>query len=336
MSSVFYDSFDHYNQLLQKWSSGESGYNTNPTFVRTGSQSLNPTNSTVFAQVPRINFTSRQTMIAGYAYYTTSFGIQGAQMSYWYNTASGAQFGQLDANTNGSISVFFFNSLAWTTVPGVLNTGAYYYIEIKCGFFQGGPFVLKVNGQVVLSETVGTLAGFAGVDGFLLPGNTTFDTYYDDLYLLDDTGTTNNDFLGAVQIFAILPDANETPLQWTPLAGTNFSEVNQVPPPGDAAYVSSNTPGQIDQYHYTITGPSGSYAIKAIQHSLSCRLDAAGSHTISSQINTHTSGNPQVGTNAVTGNYEFAIFPWDVNPNTGVAFQPTDFSTTFVGPNLTT
>jgi hypothetical protein len=145
----------------------------------------------------------------------------------------------------------------------------------------------------------------------------------------------NNDFLGAVQIFAILPDANETPLQFTPLAGTNFSEVNQAPPPGDAAYVFQGTNGDIDQYHYTITGPSEAYEISFVQHSLCCKLDGPGSHTIGSRVNSTTNNTPQIGTNAVGNDYEYALFVWDTNPNTSAAFQPADFATTFFGPVIT-
>lgn len=332
MAIVFIDSFDHYNTLLQKWSSGDAGFNTNLAFVRTGTQSLNPSGPG-FADLPRINFSRRTTMIAGVWVYLT---VLGPQCFKWFNSVDHDELGEIFTGNDGSISLGRNGFVLATSRPGVVQAGQGFYVESKATFTNPGTCEIRVNGVTEIAY-VGDMAfpGFEFVDGFTLPGNDIFDVFYDDLYLLDDSGGVNNDFLGAVRIFAILPDANETPLNWTPLAGTNFSEVNQAPPPGDTAYVSDATPGDIDQYHYTITGPVGSYTIKGIQHSLSCRLDSAGAHTMASQINAHTGGVPEVGSNTPGATYDFVITPWDVNPNTGVAFVPADFATTFVGPKLT-
>jgi hypothetical protein len=335
MALVFCDSFDHYDNLLQKWSSGVANFNTNLSFVRTGTQSLNPV-SAGFPEVPRINFAHRDTMFCGFAYYPESFGIEGLQISYWYNVGTGGEYAELRVDTDGSLNVFFNNSFTAASNPGVINTGEFSYLEVGCQFFEGGFLIVRVNGAVVINTILGSLGAFTGVDSFLLPGSDVENAYYDDLYLIDDTGAENNTFLGAIQIFAILPDADESPLQWTPLASTNVSQVNQEPPPGDAAYVSSNTVGQIDQYHYPITGlPSSGYTIKAIQVSFCARLDSAGSHTVNCQINATTGGAPLVGIDAPSADYAFVITPWDINPNTGLPFVPSDFATTFIGPNLT-
>lgn len=334
MASIFCDSFDPYNSLLLKWSGGfDAAYNTDPAFVRTGAQSMSPPVGLGFNSIPRINFSLRNTLIAGYAFYQ---GNLGGEMSFFFQNANGAQQCTLESNANGSIQVIDWSTngtIIGTTAPNVLSAGKFYYIEVKVTTIQGGTMVLRVDGIVVLTAT-GNFAvnGLNGSDGFFLcsGGN-----YYDDFYLLDDTGGVNDDFLGPVQIFAIYPDENETPLEFTPLAGANFSEVNQNPPPDDAAYVFAGAPGSIDQYHYTVSGPTEAYEIKFVQHSLCCKLDAAGSHTVGSQINATTLNTCKVGNNTVGANYAYALFPWDLNPNTGAAFQPADFATTFVGPNIT-
>jgi len=337
VASIFYDSFDHYNIFLQKWSTGNGQtFNTNPAFVRTGTQSLLAGQLPGFANLARINFTKRTTLICGYAYYAASFGAGGNQMSFFYNQADLDTYAELDCLPNGQIVMKINGGIVAESAPGVLQTGVFQYIEEKVTLQTGGAYEVRVNGATVISGTFGSFgADQPGADGFILVGSDVNDCYYDDVYLLDDSGTVNNDFLGAVQIFAILPDANETPLNFTPLSGTNFSEVNQVPPPGDSAYVSDDSVGAIDQYHYTITGPTGAFAIKAIQHSLCARLDSAGSHTLGSRINTHTGSGPQVGTDGVGNDYAFIIQPWDLNPNTGLPFQEADFDTTFVGPIIT-
>jgi hypothetical protein len=332
MALVFIDSFDPYATLLLKWSSGSAAFNSNPAFVRTGIQSLNPTLPGFGAQ-PRINFATRNVMFAGDAIFIQSFGAGGNnQVMGFFSQGYGASQMDVDVSSNGAIFLVNNQTTFATSAPGIISTGKFFYLEASINLTTGS-YEVRVNGATVLSGAVSFPAG--AIDGFFLYASPSGNQFHDDFYLLDDSGATNNTFLGAVQIFAILPDLNETPLQWTPLAGTNVSQVNIAPPPGDSDYVFDSNPGDIDQYHYTITGPSGSYSIKGIQHSLCARLDSAGSHTVNSQINGHTSGSPKVGSNAPGANYAYAIFPWDQNPNTSAAFQPTDFATTFVGPNLT-
>lgn len=337
MASVFCDSFDTTQTFLQKWSSGGGNYNTNPEFVRSGTQSFQP-QPVGFGSIPRINFANRTVLIVGAAYYGQT--TTGGQLWGFFNNSAGQEYGGLIPLGDGSIRLEDYNGNPLIdSAPGVLSANKFFYIEEKVNLVSGstGSCEVRVNGQTVLTYTGTGMAepGNDGADGFLLQGSLILNVYFDDFYLIDDTGGVNDDFLGAVQVFAIYPDEDETPLEFTPLTGSNFSEVNQAPPPGDASYVSGATPGLIDQYHYTISGPVGAYVIKFLQHSLCCKLDAAGSHTVGSRINSTTLDTVQVGSNSVGSDYAYAIFPWDTNPNTGMPFAPVDFSTTFLGPVIT-
>lgn len=340
MAVVFGDSFNGYNTLLLKWSSGSSvAYNTDPAFIRTGNQSF-LANGESFASLPRINFASRSTMIMGVAIYFTGLATQ---VYKWLNSQgapSGGELISIQVGSDGAINVGLGNgpTIIAVSAPGVVSAGSFSYLETKVTFDSvAGSCVVRVNGQVVVTFNGPTcFAGFANAQSFTLTGSSHVDLYYSDFYLLDDSGGVNDDFLGPIQVFAIVPDANETPLDWTPLANTNWQEVSQVPPPvDDSAYVFAGTEGNTDQYHYTISGPTEAFEIKFVQHSLCCKLDAPGAHTIASQVNTHTSGAPQVGSDAVGADYVYVIFPWDVNPNTGVPFIPSDFASTFFGPKIT-
>jgi hypothetical protein len=336
MAGMFVDSFDPYNDLLQKWSSGALyNFNTNPAFVRTGTQSLNP-NSEAFDTVPRVNFGNRQTLIYGYAVYVVSLGP--ITLSFVYNqNAPAGQYGQIDLAGDGSLTLSASNDVIAATAPGIITAGAFFYIELMGTFTAPGEYELRVNGNTVLQGT-GVMSDGAhnGVTGFFLPGNPEITVYYDDLYICDDTGGVNDGFQGPIQIYAILPDSNETPIDFTPLSGHNFSEVNQTPPPGDSAYVYSPTIGAVDQYHYSVAAIPGSYEITFIQHSLCCRLDAAGAHTVQSQVNNTTGQLAIVGNNTPTENYAYVLTIWDQNPNTGKQFAPTDFNNgTWAGPIIT-
>jgi hypothetical protein len=68
------------------------------------------------------------------------------------------------------------------------------------------------------------------------------------MYLLDDTGTTNNNFLGEVRIQTIFPTAAGSSTQLTPTGvANNWDNANDIPP-NTATYNSSSTTGNRDTY----------------------------------------------------------------------------------------
>jgi hypothetical protein len=335
MAMVFCDSFDTTNQFPGgKWSSGAAGFAGSP--VRTGSQSMTAFEPG-FANLPRVNFSNRTTLIAGFAWYPQG-SLAAVNMFLMYNAVAGSSPCELLPGGDGSIALHNSGNFVTQSAPGVLSVNSWNYVECKATMTASGSCIVRVNGEVVIDYTgpLQSPGAITGADGVMLTGSSAVSVYYDDFYLFDNTGGVNDDFAGAVRIYAIYPDADETPLDFAPLADLNYQEVNQFPPPGDDAYVFGASSGDVDQYHYTVTGPTGSYSILAVQHSLSCKLDAAGSHTVASQVNSHTGGTPNVGSDApVEGTYNYVITPYDTNPNTSAAFEPTDFATTFFGPNIT-
>lgn len=343
MALVFIDSFAHWSTdsglgILQKYSSGDNSLcstNTDPAFIRTGTQSLQ-VSSEAFGTAPTIHFSNRITMTAGVAWLCNSSLSEGGAFFEFYNLSDNDAY-VVNFNEDGSVYFSVNGVQEAISAPGIISSGNFYYVELQCTFEKLGAFEVRVNTVPVLAGniTVNNIDA-TGAETFFIPGSAFLDIFYNDLYVLDSTGSHNTTFLGAVQIWAIYPDENETPLDWTPLSGTNFSEVNQHPPPGDSAYVSAGTAGDIDQYHYTPSGPTGSYTISGIQHGMCARLDSGGAHTIASQIGTNTGSGPSIGSASVGSDYVFVLQPWDTNPETGEPFAVGDFATTFVGPNITT
>lgn len=342
MAGMFCDSFDPYGNLALKWSSGTASFASNPALVRTGTQSLNPQGGS-FSNLPRINFTNRVAMTVGVAY-LQQFAVGNQVLLFYNGLAAENQYLELDVGIDGSLTAQFRSSgKVANSAPGLIGVLQYYYIEVSITFGNSAAetCIVRVNGATVINYTGQITDGtHSGVTGFFLPGSAINNCYYDDLYVEDGTpsgnpANPNNSFLGPIRIYAILPDANETPLQFTPLSGTNFSEVNQTPPPGDSAYVSSSTVGATDLYHYPITGIPSPFEILFIQHSLCCRLDSAGAHTVMSQCNATTGQAAIIGSNTPGEDYDYVLTIYDNNPNTGEQFQPNDFATTWLGPTIT-
>jgi len=328
--SVFVDSFDHWSTSTEKYTSGSDTTDLSGTQSRTGNGCLvmQTAGSVTLAYTAQSNF------LIGIAYKPSNLTVRDI---FVIRTNSGVdQQYHVSKNPDGSISILGGNSpftqLLAQTGPGILTVGSYAYIEFASQTTSSPlSIVLRVNGVELINTT------FTGItrttDAFQLLGND--GDYCDDLYFgySDTPSTINADFPGAVQIVAYTGDANETPLQWTPLAGTNYQEISQVPPPGDAAYNSAGSVGLVDQYHLAPLpgyGSLGTFSIKFGQTVISARLDSAGSAGIAPDIG----GN--IGTTqAITSSYVMYKQAYDVNPVTGLPFTQADFATVFFGPKVT-
>lgn len=227
-------------------------------------------------------------------------------------------------------------SIVGVSAPNIITPNAYNVLEVLAFFVAsgGGSCRIRVNGATVLTLTGLTtlipdrsatggecnniqLSGPGGLGG----------ARHDDTALFQMNSL--DEFIGPVEVYAEVPVANGTPVNWTPKAGMNFSEVNQIPPPGDAAYVEASAVGTEDQYVYHTTSiPVGS-TIHAIMHGL-CAEVTAGAVVLSSDI----------GGIAATGQglgalYHYTLTPYDINPVTGLPWVLADFPGTQAGPKIT-
>jgi hypothetical protein len=150
-----------------------------------------------------------------------------------------------------------------TTATNVIATNStYYYIELKVTISDTiGAMALRVNNSLLLNLTnVDTKNGgtsslidavswhLSGVSGNILT---------DDVYILDGTGSYNNDFLGDLSVEHLRPTGDDA-VTWTRSTGsTNFSCVDEMGNADTSDYNGSPTVGNRD--FYTI-GPSARVA----------------------------------------------------------------------------
>ena len=331
---LFCDSFDHYqtSDLSSKYTFPGAQSSIIQGSARTGTQSLYLGGTSG----PGKAIGPQTAVIAGHAYLPPSLA---GRIFIFYNTDTGEE--EVDVNVAADGSIFFTGGnthipLGDPSAPGLLQAGIYCYLEYALAWIGGiVNLYARVNGQLVI-----TVLNLPPGDGYINeiilsgPGGSA-GAIHDDLYVGYSTtpATITDDFQGPVRIYPLIPIANETPLQWTPLSGTNFSEVNQIPPPGDAAYVADGTVGDVDQYQLDFIsghGPSGSYTIKFGQTVIDAKLDASGARLIAPDIGGNV-GNSV----ALSTAYSMYEQTYSLNPVTGLPFAPADFTTTFLGPKVT-
>ena len=145
----------------------------------------------------------------------------------------------------------------------------WHYLEIKVTFsVTSGAVVVRLDEEIVLSASgVTAPTGSGDTKPTIIMFGGGYRLYYmltDDVYIADDQGSINNDFLGDIGIRRLDPTSNGTNNDFTPLAGDNFAAVNQDDPDGDTTYVESSTVDHYDLYVID-DAPTGMATINALQ-----------------------------------------------------------------------
>lgn len=138
------------------------------------------------------------------------------------------------------------NTIADTLVP-VLTANSWNHVEIKVTRgASDGVVELRVNSQTVLVAT-GLVLG-ANDPALVHFGVTHFKTgsgtigYFKDIVIWDTVGSQNNNFLGAVSVYILRPDA-DVAFPWTPSTGTTgFNLIDETGPPNDSDFISAADP----------------------------------------------------------------------------------------------
>jgi hypothetical protein len=193
----------------------------------------------------------------------------------------------------------------------------------------GGRCVVRVNGVDIIDFTGDTKNGGTATqfDTIILGdiGTNTgprATTYFDDFYVCDATGTTNNTFLGDIRIQTLTPVAAGNYTQFTPTgSANNWDTVNELPY-STADYSSASTVGQKDSYTMSdVLGTTG--AIKGIQTNIIANKSDAGNATARSFVRVGATDYADLTRGLTTSTITYTS-PRDINPATSAAWTASD------------
>jgi hypothetical protein len=146
---------------------------------------------------------------------------------------------------------------------GFFNLNVWQYVEVYVLVSDTvGVVTVKVNGVTIHSFGPGdtkTSAVDENIESIRLGYGTNLTTSnvttLDDIYVCDETGAKNNDFLGDVKVQVLRPNGNGTTNNFTGSdadSTDNYLHVDESPPhDGDTSYVQSQTVGHKDLYAYS-------------------------------------------------------------------------------------
>lgn len=149
-----------------------------------------------------------------------------------------ASDGSLRIDTGGANNLFTGFRLA---------LGVWYHIEAKyiCAD-SGGYFEVRVDGTTVYTFTGDTRGGGTGTINWAmgpqsLASGSMGEMDFDDWVVWDGTGTSENDWLGDVEVQTEFATANDVVTDWTANTGTHWDAINDAGEDGDATFISTTT-----------------------------------------------------------------------------------------------
>lgn len=203
--------------------------------------------STVFFQT--FALTTNNTLIVGFGVKFPAF--TGAKLLALYDGVTEGI--NLRLKADGEFEVYRITTLLGTTTGASIGEGNWGHIELKVVTHDTtGSVQLKVNGVTKLNLTgIDTQPSTNAYHNMVRFMGSSQNPNVDDIYVLDSTGTVNNDFLGNMKVLGILPTAEGDTINFTPTSGTNNAlMVDENPTDDDTSYVEASGVGSKDLYQY--------------------------------------------------------------------------------------
>lgn len=214
-----------------------------------------------------------------------------------------------------------------STILGISTTSLrnreWYYIEMKHTINDStGAVDVRINGVTEISLTnQDTKVGSATTaEGVRFWGVSTLNNNYtfDDIYVCDDSGSANNDFLGSIHVDGILPNAAGDSTDFTPSAGDNYAAVDDDPQDDDTTYVEDSTSSNRDLYNYEAM--SSVSTILGVMVNTTGRETDGTNFTLVTVVQSDTTVDTDAGTVLGTTSYTTVTWVIEQDPDTSSAW----------------
>lgn len=360
---LFVDSFDNYTPLttaaLIKWqafvnSSAQSVFQIDTVGSRTpGGQNLYFGGTPgQFCYLQKTLAANKTTLIVGFALRVEQF--DGGNIITLLQFLDAAASRQISVNLTPlgfiecrQISGETGTIIATSSVAPIIQTGVYYFIELKITFDgAAGAIKLNVTGngatQTVINSTGLNTApsGTNSARSFRLGCvfKTTFVPVawvlrFDDLYVCDSSGALNNDILGDCRAFCAIVNGPGSTTNFTPVgAATDWQCVNELSQDGDTTYAIGITATNKDLYTHTPT-PATTSQVLGVQLCGVMRKDDTGPKTAANTVKSGATLQDGV-TNTLSLNYAGYLDILETDPATGIPFTKAGVDAMEIGAKI--
>jgi hypothetical protein len=324
MALRFTDGFDHYAtaDLSLKYSASRST-TIGSTYGRYGSSGalLEPG-----GYIQR-TIDDQGTWIVGFAFKPMAYFSSAVALIRFYDSADAVQ-NTVSITSAGLIALYSGDqsTLLATSSVAPFTLGSWSFVECKTVISDTGSLEVKVDGTSIVSYSgdVQASATLSTAQKIRInqAGSGSANSYLDDLYILDGTGSLNNDFIGPMRIKTIYPSGAGTTKQFTGVGDTTNTYLNvaETPANEDTSYNYANTAGMIDSFVCSDIFPGTVYGVNS---NLRARKDDSDTRTFAAL--TRSGGTDYAGTTqTLTSSYANYSQVWETNPNTSAAWTASE------------
>jgi hypothetical protein len=254
---------------------------------RYGGWSMQPEFFNCTFQTPAL--TTDDTLIVCFALKWPYFVINAGSICAMYSgVTEGMKFG---CRPDGSIIIWRGGTILETTEPSVLKYRRWHWIEFKVVTSDTiGSYELKVDGTTVASASgMDTQPGLSAYHDIVQLNGVAISTVktprFDDLFIMDGTGGSYDDFIGQRRTQVIVPDGDTATVNWTVSGGSNHWElVDDLDPDDDANYVEDTVSTDQDRWTYSDITDFDGGSIDAVSLITDVRVTDANTYDLTTVV----------------------------------------------------
>lgn len=260
-----------------------------------------------------------------------------------YDSRTGQNLFSFKFDEEGYVRLYCGGANIGNSRPGTWFLDTWHYLEIKATPGPTGTAQVKWDGEIIIDVsgdyTPGTLpAGYDwGFDcySYSKDNNTPgIGMAYDDMYICDQTGSFNNDYLGNLRVGCMLPDApGDVTLMTAVGAASNWQAVtaDRNFAASDPTYVTTDVVGNYDLYNLQTNVP----AREVFGVSMKAFYRQTDAIQLFSQNVLKTDGTEYYGDlRGVAQTYVGRETVWEVNPFTGDPWTNLELADVQIGGKL--
>lgn len=247
MALLFMDGFDHYDDadILQKWTNkGGAGFTY--WYIEAGGRTdrcLRLSASSAVWVYKNISPGSA-TITAGFAFRAET--VDESQNFFTFRYSGTSEMGLRVAG--GYMRLYRGGTLVDTGSATIIAETWNHIVFEVYSHDSSGTAKVWINGELDINFSGDTRVS-GTPDNIYLYASVNNDTSYDDMYILDNTGSINNSSLGDCKIETLYPDGAGNYSQWSPTGGaSNYLCVDDAQPDDDSTYVATSGTDFKDSY----------------------------------------------------------------------------------------
>ena len=321
MGRVFIDGFESGSLDLWDTIGGSAGINNSLT-GRDGNYCLNCYGAGSAPKYLMNAIPSKSELYVAFLFYPS---VSGRIFSF-YNSGTKLGYISLSSTSGGNIQAYKGPSTLLATGTAMINGSTWYLIEIHyIPATSGGVFQVKVNGISDISYSGSTTPAATTINQIMLSedGNNWGSGYYDNI-IVDDANWIGNTRIQAIQV-----NGPGGFTQFTPSAGANWQNVEEIPY-SETDYNETGVSAKVDTFtHAALSGSPA--AVKCVQ--VQARAKLIGNPTPTNLQLVVNSG----GTAYFSGSKALALASkgvsalWATDPATGQPWTVADVNAAEIG-----